>query len=396
VKRARVFAVVAGVLANVVVASPAAAFTAPELFVRTQRWDTHEETGAWIPLASAPALSYLGGYEIGYRLQDSSEPNELQRVALSVVGVPDGSPTQPANPSPYCVTRAGAVGTIVAAGPELQFEGSGSYTVKVSVGPGSGGPSDCLSGPSTTASFGVDVHVAPTLAGDPLSFRATPLAGNPFVGVQAPAPPGGQADVRCALNGVVQPDGSVAGAAVVPDDPGSSHATVPELVFPRPGVWTCVARGTAEGRDENLNTAVFGTPWSGPLTIEVRSDFRYRQEVISRPRSERPRLAFTAEWPDVAKGGRASVTLFRVTGCKGRRYRLRKVGTYRARFGAKRVRFTVRRPRVVGFYTGRFSFSGTHFLRAVVDPDPLRLLVLRKRVQYVQPREFAGCPGYRP
>ncbi|MGZ8649693.1 MAG: hypothetical protein ACXW08_13880, partial [Solirubrobacteraceae bacterium] len=55
------------------------------------------------------------------------------------------------------------MGTSVAAGPELQFEGNGAYTVKVSVGPGSGGPADCLSGPSTTASFGVDVHVAPTL-----------------------------------------------------------------------------------------------------------------------------------------------------------------------------------------------------------------------------------------
>ena len=67
-KRARVLAAVAGVLASVVAAAPAAAFRAPELFVRTQRWDTHEETGAWIPLASAPALNYLGGYEIGYRL----------------------------------------------------------------------------------------------------------------------------------------------------------------------------------------------------------------------------------------------------------------------------------------------------------------------------------------
>jgi hypothetical protein len=100
---------------------------------------------------------------------------------------------------------------------------------------------------------------------------------------------------------------------------------VPEFVFPRPGVWTCVARGTAEGRDDNLDTAVFGTPWSAPLAIEVHSDFRYREEAISRPRSKRPRLTFTAEWPDVAKGGRASLTLFRVKGCRGRRYRLRRI-----------------------------------------------------------------------
>jgi hypothetical protein len=102
---------------------------------------------------------------------------------------------------------------------------------------------------------------------------------------------------------------------------------VPEFVFPRPGAWTCVARGTAEGRDDNLDTTVFGTPWSGPLAVEVRSDFRRRVGQIARRRSKRPRMSFTAEWPDAAEGGRARVTLFRIAGCKGRRYKLRTVAT---------------------------------------------------------------------
>lgn len=394
-KRARVLAAVAGVLASVVPAAPASAFTAPELFVRMQRWDTHEAASDWIPLASAPALNYLGGYEIGYRLQASGQPNEFQRVALTVAGVPDGVPTQPLASPPYCVGRAGTVGTIVAAGPELQFEGDGTYTVTVSVGPGSGGADDCLSGPSTTAAFGVDVEVAPSLTGDPLSFRAIALPGNPFVGVQAPDPPGGQADIRCALDGTVQPDGSVTGSAVVPD-PEFSHPTVPEFVFTRPGVWTCVARGTAEGRDENLDTTFFATPWSGPLTIEVRSDFRRRTGTIARSRSKRPRFTFKAEWPDVASGGDGSVTLFRVTGCRGRSFKLRKLATYSGRFGAERMRVKLRRPRTVGFYIGRFSFSGTHFLRASVDPNPMLLVALRDRLQFVTPREFPACPGYEP
>ena len=88
-KRLRVLAVTAGVLAGLVPAAPAAAFSPPELFVRMQPWDTHEPVGDWIPLASAPALAYLGGYQIGYRLQASGEPNELQRVALTVAGVPE-------------------------------------------------------------------------------------------------------------------------------------------------------------------------------------------------------------------------------------------------------------------------------------------------------------------
>jgi hypothetical protein len=43
-------------------AASAAAFTAPELFVRMQPWDTHESVSGWIPLASAPTVNYLGGF----------------------------------------------------------------------------------------------------------------------------------------------------------------------------------------------------------------------------------------------------------------------------------------------------------------------------------------------
>ena len=172
----RVLGTVAGVIASLVLAGPAAA--APELFVRTQKWDTHEETGPWMPLASAPVLNYLGGYEIGYRLQAGG----FQTAALTVAAVPDGQPTQPSNASPYCVGRIGTAGDIVAAGPELQFEGTGTYTVTVSVRLGTGGASDCLTtGESTTASFGVDVHVTPSLFGSPLTFRSVALPGDPFV-----------------------------------------------------------------------------------------------------------------------------------------------------------------------------------------------------------------------
>ena len=62
---------VAGVVLSLVLVAPAVA-APPELFVRQQRWDTHEETGPWLPLASAPSLNYLGGYEIGYRRQGTA------------------------------------------------------------------------------------------------------------------------------------------------------------------------------------------------------------------------------------------------------------------------------------------------------------------------------------
>jgi hypothetical protein len=83
-------AVVAAVVA---LAAPSSAVAAPELFVRMQTWDTHEAASDWIPLASTPSLNYLGGYEIGYRLETSG----FQRVALTINAVPDGQPTQPSN-----------------------------------------------------------------------------------------------------------------------------------------------------------------------------------------------------------------------------------------------------------------------------------------------------------
>jgi hypothetical protein len=393
VKRLRVLAAVSGVLASVACAGPASAFSPPELFVRMQPWDTHEPVSDWIPLASSPVLNYLGGYQVGYRLQASGQAHEFQRVAMTIARVPDGSPSQPFASPPYCVGRAGTAGEIVDAAAELQFEGDGAYTVTVSVGGGSEGSTDCLSGPSTTASFSVDVHVAPELVGRPVNFRAVPPPTDAFAGVRAAAPPGGQADNRCALDAAVQPDGSVSGPAVVPEADGSSHATIPESTFTRPGVWTCVARGTAEGRDENFDTATFGTPWSAPIAVEVRSDFRRRAGSIARGRSRRPRFTFKAEWAALAAGGRARVTLYRLAGCRGTDFKLRKLKTYRGRFGPKRVRVRVRRPRA-GFYIGRFAFSGTHFLRASVDPIPMLLVANRRRMGFAS--TFPRCPGYQP
>jgi hypothetical protein len=385
----RVLATLAGALASVALAAPAAsAFTPPELFVRMQPWDTHEPVSDWIPLASAPSLDYLGGYEIGYRLQASGQPHEFQRVALTIV--PDGRPTQPFASPPYCVGRAGAPGEIVDAGPELQFEGGGVYTVTVSVGSGPEGSKDCLSGPSTTGTFRVDTRVSPSLSGEPLSFRAVPPAGNQFVGVRANAPPGGEADVHCALDATVRPDGSVTGSVEVPDA-SLPHPSVTESAFTRPGVWTCVGRGVAEGRDEAFDTSYFGTPWSAPLRIEVRSDFRRRAVKISHPRARRPRFSFFAEWPALAQGGRAQVTLYRVVGCRGTSLRLRRVAAYRGRFGPKRARIGIRRPRATAYYVGRVAFSGTRFLRASTDPNPMQLVVLRGRFGFGDPRTFPRC-----
>jgi hypothetical protein len=393
VKRACVLVASVAVLASLAMTPGAkAALTAPELFVRAQPWDTHEPVGDWIPLVSAPAFDYVGGYQIGYRLQDSGQPNQFQRVALVVAAVPDGVPSQPSNSEPFCVGRAGTPGTIVDAAPELQFEGVGTYTVRVSLGSDAPG-ADCLTGPATTGFFSVQGHVDPVLAGQPFSFRATP-PGAAFVGVgTTPAPPGGLADVRCALDAVVATDGSVSGSLVVPEgaeDPGQTVPSISEEELARPGAWTCVARGAAEALNADYDRVAFGTPWSSPLPVEVRSDFRRATGRLARHRAKHPRLTLTAEWPDASVGGRLKLTLLRVTGCKGADLRLRKVATYRGRLGPARVRMTLRRPRA-GFYLGRLGFAGTHFIRASTDPRPVLLTVKHRRMSFVDPLAFPRC-----
>jgi hypothetical protein len=373
----RILATAAGVLASLVLAAPAAAFTPPELFVRTQQWDTHDETGPWIPLASAPTLNYLGGYEIGYRLQESPAEYERQNVAMAITGVPDGTPTQADN-TPYCGTRAGTVGDIVPVAAELQFEGVGTYSVKVSIGDQAGGPADCLSGPSTSGSFNVSSGSAPVLVGAPLIVRNRLLPGDPFVGVRAADPPGGAGDLQCTLGG----------RPLYTDD--GPHQEIPEHVFPRPGAWTCAARGVAEGRNDARDLVFFGTPFSAPITFDVRSDFRWRQGRIVKARTKRPGMRFVAEFAAAAQGGAARVKLRRVTGCTRRGYRTRKARTIRARFGPKRAEIRLRRPKR-GFYLARFAFGGTRFLNPLSTKTDLRLKVQKKRLSYASPLEFTPC-----
>jgi hypothetical protein len=78
-----------------------------------------------------------------------------------------------------------------------------------------------------------------------------------------------------------------------------------------------------------------------------------------------------------------------VTGCDGLAFRLRRVGRFRGSFGATRARVTLKRPKK-GYYIGRFSFGGTHFLRASSDPAPMFLSATKRSFGYA--RRFARCP----
>jgi hypothetical protein len=383
--RAALLALVAGLFT----AAPAGAFTQPELYVRLQRADiTHEPASDWLPLAAAPQLDYLGGFQIGYRLQPTGTPTNFQAAALSIEEVPDGQPTQPSNLPPYCVAKTGAAGTITPVGSEVQFEGNGRYSFSVSVGTDTG--TGCLSGPTTSASFTVDVHVAPEKVGDPFAFRATPLPGNPFVGLRAARPPGGFADHSCALDATINPDGSVAGRKVVPQaEPPRETVTI----FPEPGMWTCVSRGVVEGVNESSESTFFGTPWSAPLNLAVYSDFRRVQTTIVRPRSSRPLFDIAAEFRAASAGGKATLKLRRFVRCRKSGYVFKKAGTYNATFDAKgHAKFKFKRPRTkLGFYGATVGFGGTRFVRAGSDPRLIPLLARRNRIEFVKPSDYPRC-----
>lgn len=391
----RARAVLLGVLASLLLAAPASAgFTPPELFVRAQLGGSeHQPAGDWIALSAAPTLNYIGGFQIGYRLQQTGVNGNFQTAALTFLGVPDGQPTQPTNIPPYCVGKNGTAGDITPVGSEIQYEGNGSYTISVSVGPDPTG-SGCMgaAGATSSGSFTADTHVAPQLVGAPFAFRAKPLPGEPFVGIRAADPPGGFADSRCAIDATIAADGSVAGRLVVPADPEPPVHTIG--TFAEPGSWACVSRGVVEGQDDSFSRAFFGTAWSPPLRFEVHSDFRRKQTTIIGPRRTRPTFDVEAEFAAASAGGKATLRLRRFVRCGKRSgFVFKRLASYKGTFDAKgHAKFKVKRPRAMpGYYAATLTFAGTHFVRAGTDQTLILLGASKRAIRFVKPQSYPRC-----
>lgn len=385
----RVRAVLLGILASLLLAAPArAAFTPPELFVRLMNMG--EPASDWMPLSSPPVFNWIGGYQIGFRLQPSSEGNNFQTIALTYTGVPDGSPSQPLTMPPYCIGRAGTPGEIqTVVEIPIQYEGNGTYSFSATLGPG---PTrdGCVGGQTTNGSFGVDTHVAPQLVGQPFAFRSKELPGDPFVGIRADDPPGGFADSVCALDATVQADGSVTGQTIVPEDPDPPRQTV--RTFPEPGAWTCVSRGVVEGQDDAFERTFLGTPWSAPLRFDVLSDFQRKTSAINRPGSSRPTFEVTAQFATASAGGKATLKLQRFVRCKRKGYLFKKLATYKGTFDAKGIaKFRFKRPRKIGYYAAMVTFGGTHFVRPGSDPFLIPLGATRRSIRFVRPQAYPRC-----
>jgi hypothetical protein len=365
----------------------------------------HSGKSNWMSLTSAPTLNWLGGYELGYTIQDLGTPSQVQRVGFQVLSVPDGHVDQPPSVTPYCSGQLAQPGTIDPIPFPLQYEGNGTYTVMVGVGPPNGGTTDCLKpGPTTaqtTVSFNVSVGVEPQLVGKPLSVRAKPLRGDPFIGVKAASPPGGESQVACARDAKIAADGSVSGKIKAPG-PDDSDQQLPERAFTRPGNWTCVARGLAPDLDSTSSDKPYPTPWSAPLRFAVHSDFLRQQGRISSPRSRRPKITFTAQFPEAAAGGRLTFHFRQVNGCKrtglrSQTYKFVSDIVSKGRFGANTATVTLRPPKPdkfagIRFFLGTLNFGGTHFLNKGTDPNASYLALTAKGVlSFVAPNRFPLC-----
>ncbi len=350
-----------GALALLASASPAAAFEPPELFVRT----ASAQPGPWIPLASAPQVDYMGGWEIGYRVQSA----DLHAVALSVTGVPDGVPNQRRNTPAFCGDVAGNVGEIERIGSPIIYEGNGTYGVTVTLGNARrSGPGDC-SGPSSTGSFSTNIQVTPTIFGTPLAVRIPRWTDYPYPGVQATHPPGGEADIQCALDASVQPDGSLRGQAVAESSKFKDFAEVEEFELTPPGEWTCVARGVVETEEgsplrDGDETRYNASSWSPPLPVTVKADFQRTSLYVSGKRGKVFRFKYTAQFPRAAVGGTGTVRIERVVRCRRGKLTLKKVSARSAKFDAKgHVKISVPKPKAEGFYAVRFGIAGAPYYR---------------------------------
>jgi hypothetical protein len=388
--------VLVGIVASLLLASPAsAAFTPPELFIRLMK--DGQPASDWMPLSSPPVLNWLGGYQIGFRLQPTgvgSGPGNFQTIALTYTGVPDGSPSQPSTVPPYCIGRNGTAGEIQSVVEiPIQYEGNGTYAFTVTLGPGPTQTGCFGAGSQTTnASFGVDVHVAPQLVGQPFAFRAKPLPGDPFVGVRAADPPGGFSDNVCALDATVQADGSVAGRTIAPEE-GFEPPRQQVSQFPEPGGWTCVSRGVVEGQADDFSRTFLGTPWSAPLRVDVLSDFQRKTSAIDRPRSSRPTFEVTAQFAAASAGGKATLKLQRLLRCKRKGgFMFKKLATYKGTFDAKGIaRFRFKRPRKTGFHAAMVTFGGTRYVRAGADPFLIPLGATKRSIRFVRPSSYPRC-----
>lgn len=267
----------AGVALAFAVPASAAALAPPEVFLRDLDAAGNPASG-WVP-ASGAVMRSVSRYGIGVRLQPAARPGNEQRHLVSVTASPDGAPDQSKVVSrTLCFPVTGTPGTIVPLEDQAVYEGNGAYTLSVTASTGTDASSACRSGLTTTAGF-TSAPATTTARFYGLLLLIDPLNRALSQGVSATVPVGtNEAEVVCAQRSAVQPDGSLAGAALTRGDTfgGGIKNGVANVGLDRvfrqapPGNYRCVAHA----RGSTGSEATAWAPWSAPTPArDVKTGF---------------------------------------------------------------------------------------------------------------------------
>ncbi len=349
----------AGVLiAALLAAPPAEAFSAPVVFLK-EADASNQPMGNWIALAGA-SMHSVNRYEVGVRVQDTGQPGNQQRFLVQVNSVPGGAPPNQPDVYSICPIVTGAAGQIVDLQEDVRYQGDGPYSITVTVAPPTGDSSHgCTAGPSTTGSFTAS---APTT----LRFLGHMVTSNPirapFGGLEVfPAVGSGGSEIRCARDPRPAAHGTLTGSLVVNqagDGYVEPHWTISAgALFEQPGSYACVGRSVGGGDVPG--------PWSAPTaTADVQTGFYPKPRSWRLSNTHGPVFKLTGRISSpLSVGGRLSVVIRRTD----KHARVVRLETLVRVGGVVSLRFRLPPASYAGFppsFVMSFSFGGSRFVAA--------------------------------
>jgi hypothetical protein len=285
--RARLAIAVAAVTVAVTALAPASA-SAIQLTIT-------DDAGNPVPFAGEPAIRHMSpSIGIGF------EPNEKANYSASFAG-PDGGGT------------SAAIGCYsIATKRSPDYRGNGAYSVTIQ----KFGEKDydCKTPVGAPQVFRYSINGSVALGGPPaprvLIRRPNSFVTQPVVLPFAGNPGALGNEIRYALNGVVGPDGAIAGASGEGFvDPATG--TVP-LRITAPGRYVAVARAKGFA----AATGQFFTPWTPPVVVDAVAPFDI--ESFRTPDARGPSYRIRVQIRDRTARGRVSIAYAR--GKKGGKY----------------------------------------------------------------------------
>jgi hypothetical protein len=220
----------------------------------------------------------------------------------------------------------------------VDYHGNGTYTLTLTTYTNLG----CSTGAKTaTYQWTVGASVA---IGQPATALLTRAANSFSTNTQALAfagnPGASGYEVKYALGGGLNPDGSISGA--IKDAFVDSTTSTVQMLERTPGTYVMVARARALG---------YYSPWSAPITIKLIAPFDLSSRSF--PDATGPSYQVRGIVGETSAGGRVTVSAAR--GKKGGRYRtlgkakVNSKGVFKLRFRLKKL----------GVYRIRYSFAGS-------------------------------------